>query len=525
MKTKLIAALIVGSFVLAGCGGGSGDTARDEEMRVADQERIDELVEQLEEAQDEAEQERLAREQAEAAEAQAQADRERLVQEAEERRQAAEERLAQSREERQSAGFGTSAGTLVVTPRYPGTENIPIPIPAVIKTPDIVSPSVVADDPWDMTTGSSSDGTYRDSVMIYSDVEMPTQVAFQDSTYNTGPKVVNAEGKIIAGYSIRRARTDVGGTLQDESPEHFPLTSLVPMTYKLIDRGSFDTEEKYNAALTACGADMPCQDAVRDLSWRNKEMYPLRYSVNDVTTATLGGASGIFRCESRVSTMACTVQNRGGGQLFFTGPWTFRPTVNSDDIVTAQVTVADQHFMWFGWWARENIATKEWSYAVGHGPAGSRVSSVSAVSGNATYTGSAIGRFAIDQPLDDTDQVGAFTAAARLSADFDENTLSGTLDTFMGDAVPTQTGDGIWTVHLRKGSISGGSASGTSAWSIGVLETTDNVDEGGSWSANFYSNLPANQRTGVMPYGVAGTFTAEHSGAANMIGAFGAHRE
>ena len=26
MKTKLIAALIVGSFVLAGCGGGSGDS-------------------------------------------------------------------------------------------------------------------------------------------------------------------------------------------------------------------------------------------------------------------------------------------------------------------------------------------------------------------------------------------------------------------------------------------------------------------------------------------------------------------
>ena len=62
MNTKLIAAVILGSLMLAGCGGGSGDTARDEEMRVADQERIDELEEQLEEALDEAEQERLARE-------------------------------------------------------------------------------------------------------------------------------------------------------------------------------------------------------------------------------------------------------------------------------------------------------------------------------------------------------------------------------------------------------------------------------------------------------------------------------
>ena len=182
--------------------------------------------------------------------------------------------------------------------------------------------------------------------------------------------------------------------------------------------------------------------------------------------------------------------------------------------------------MWFGWWAREQIGTKEWSYAVGHGPVGSRVSSVSAVSGPATYTGSAIGRFAIDQPLDDEDQVGAFTATATLTADFDANTLSGKLTSF-GGGVPSEaeSGAGAWTVNLRKGSISGGSASGTSAWSIGPEATTENVDEGGSWSANFYSNLPANQRTGVVPYGVAGTFSAEHSGAANMIGAFGAHKQ
>ena len=194
--------------------------------------------------------------------------------------------------------------------------------------------------------------------------------------------------------------------------------------------------------------------------------------------------------------------------------------------------VPDANYMWFGWWARQQIATKEWSYAVGHGPAGSRVSSVSAVSGTATYDGDAIGRFAIDDPLDDTDLVGSFTAVAELRADFNENTLSGTLDTFMlteddtddQSDLPAQSGDTRWTVHLRKGSISGGSASGTSAWSIGDPVTTDNVDEGGEWSGNFYSDLRANERAGVVPYGFAGTFTAEHTGAANMIGAFGAHR-
>ena len=46
-----------------------------------------------------------------------------------------------------------------------------------------------------------------------------------------------------------------------------------------------------------------------------------------------------------------------------------------------------------------------------------------------------------------------------------------------------------------------------------------------AWAASFYSDLPANQRTGVVPHGIAGTFTAEHSGIAKMIGAFGAHKQ
>ena len=89
MKTKLIAALIVGSFVLAGCGGGgSSDSAMDEEMQVADQERIDELEEQLEAAQEQARLEQAAREREQAAREQAEAEQERLEDEAEARRRA-----------------------------------------------------------------------------------------------------------------------------------------------------------------------------------------------------------------------------------------------------------------------------------------------------------------------------------------------------------------------------------------------------------------------------------------------------
>ena len=418
--------------------------------------------------------------------------------EAEKKAEAAEKRLSQSSEEHQFAGLGTSAGTLAVTPR-----NV---LAAIIGTPSIgVGTSGLAVGSWAVTTGSGSDGTYRDTVTVYSDVGAPTMVPFQDSDYNAGKRVVNAQGEIIAGYRISGARTDVGGS-------GFPATSTRPQTFQLVDRG-YDTQAQKDTAVTRCGADQTCIDAANALIVRDKDTHPLRYSV-DVTTATLGGAGGTFRCESSSSSSACTVQRRGTEQLFFTGPWSFRPTAADTD-----VTVDDEHFMWFGVWAREHVATRKWSFAVGHGPAGSRVSNVSAVSGSATYTGNAIGRFAIDRELGD-DEAGAFTATASLNADFNANTLSGQLTAF-GGGVPTgaESGDGAWTVHLRSGSISGGGARGTSAWSIGT-----DADEGGEWAASFYSQLPANQRTGVVPYGVAGTFTAEHSGIAKMIGAFGAHK-
>ena len=495
------------------------ETADAEQRADAAEEETADAEERADDAEDETADAEEARRTAEAAR-QAAA---RARQAAEERRQAAEERLNQSAEERQSAGFGTSAGTLVVTPRNAE--------PAVITTPDIgEGVTGTTQGNWAVTNGSTSDGTYRDEVTVYSDVGPDVPVPFQDSQYNAGRRVFDAEGEFVAGYPISGARTDVsdtGGLTQ------FPSTSAPPKTFNLEDRGYYETAAQQTAARTACSEVVACLEIVNGREVRNTETYPLRYSV-DVMGETLGDAAGIFRCESSSRSTACTVQNRGGDQLFFTGPWRFTPGTiampNEDQIVM----VPDGHYMWFGWWARQQIATKEWSYAVGHGPAGSRVSSVSAVSGTATYAGSAIGRFAIDDPLDDTDQVGRFKAEATLNADFDENTLSGTVSTFVlteddpadQNDLPDQgaTSAERWTVHLRKSSISGGSASGTSAWSIGNPVTTDNVDEGGEWSGNFYSDLPANQRAGVVPYGFAGTFTAEHTGAANMIGAFGAHK-
>ena len=521
---------------LAGCGGGDGQRVTDleKELEAAKQETqkakddaaqaaADAAKKARDDALAEAERKRLAdvaaaqqaaNQRAEQAQQQAEAEKRRAA-EAEEERKAAEERLRQSPQERQFAGFGSSAGTLSVTPRRGA---------ATIGTPDIASTTLGTSgtlgsaNGWDTTTGSASDGTYSDTVTIYSDVQASGTVPFKDSKYNANNAVFDAAEEFKKAISIRGQRMDTGnGDGACSGDDCFPTTSGPPDSFAYVDRGRL-TQAQYDVLSTEQQSDYDAEyDGTPTI--RDPDTHTLRYSVDVV--GTLGGAAGIFRCEASSTSSACTVQNRGGDGHFFSGPWSFTPGTIATPNADASVTVADEHFMWFGWWAREHLHTKEWSYAVGHGPAGSRVSSVSTVSGNATYNGTAIGRFVIDDPLDDTDVVGGFTATAVLNADFNANTLGGTLNTFAGD-VPTAAQSGgtdAWTVHLRKGSISGGSARGTSGWSIG----SDNADEGGSWSASFYSDLPANQRTGVVPYGVAGTFTAEHSGAAKMIGAFGAH--
>ena len=71
MKSKLImAAVIVGSFALAGCGGGGNDTAEmmstDPAPPTEEEERIAELEEDLEEAQEDADEANRLRQAAEA---------------------------------------------------------------------------------------------------------------------------------------------------------------------------------------------------------------------------------------------------------------------------------------------------------------------------------------------------------------------------------------------------------------------------------------------------------------------------
>ena len=183
------------------------------------------------------------------------------------------------------------------------------------------------------------------------------------------------------------------------------------------------------------------------------------------------------------------------------------------------VDVVDETYMYFGWWSRENLNPGQgetvWSFRAFHGGNDSRDENVDDVNGTATYSGPAVGYYAIYQPLGTQSGHGEFSATATLTADFDSatETLEGRIDQFSGHS--------DWFLTLKRGPIVSGATSVDTdgvTWSIGGIP-----HDGGEWEAAFYSNLASANRANVVPSGVAGTFEAEYSTVGRLIGAFGAH--
>ena len=274
---------------------------------------------------------------------------------------------------------------------------------------------------------------------------------------------------------------------------------------------------------------------------RDQDRYPLRW--NYEAGGTLQGASGTFTCASATvpSTDTCTVQNRGT-VFHFAGDWRFRPSS-----ATTPVSIPDANYMWFGWWGRETLTDGgAFAYTASHGCSLTgatvdkadcspvTVDNLAGVFGTATYRGTAVGQYAIYQPLGAQSGYGAFTATAELHANFDTDKVSGTIDEFSDhpDWVVTLKPGDINTTDGQTATVSiadDGDATnnnGPVSWSIGARAYDSDASD---WEATFYSNLPAADRTGVLPYGIAGIFYAEHglvesnTVVGKMIGAFGAH--
>ena len=498
----------------------------------------------------------------------AEADRDRSDQEAEDARQEANRAGARDAIrglgglDATAAPAGTVSDTAGVMASYRAAADVTT---APLVT--FASTTTGSDGRWFRTSLSNHDRANIDRLDVYSDVERLPNVPFKDSIYNsdetenfvdnmdqvTTSVVVNTEEEVVNWV-------DIDGNRDDAASSAFPRTSGGPVSRTRVDRGITKAEFDAQVADGANGItdtnmnsridvdELPDDTASilstlgitqqellqyvrRSRSFRNTDRYPLRW--NYEARGTLGGASGMYRCVSQMSG-ACTVQN-SGSHFVFSGPWSFQPSSAAQG-----VRVEDDVYMYFGWWSRQATANNAWSFATFHGPQTSRVepSEITGdndVSGTATYQGPAAGYYAVYQPASDAQSGhGAFSATATLTADFDSdpNTVEGRIDQFSGHS--------DWSLTLRSRDMrtdnSGDAAFGEDAdtdtvvWSIGGDPNDD--ENGGSWEANFYSNLVEDDprttgneelRNGVIPSGIAGTFTATYDDVGRLTGAFGAH--
>ena len=241
----------------------------------------------------------------------------------------------------------------------------------------------------------------------------------------------------------------------------------------------------------------------------------------DEITGTYAGAPGKYTCGTGCSSQV------GNGGVILTGSWTF-----AADAREPKFMGDDPRYAEFGWWLDEEAPGAKagaWYGLGGTGVAfaddngGITNAQITAASGSATYEGHAIGQVAFYNLLGEEANIGgAFTADAKLTADFGANAGAGSLK---GDITGFSVG-GVdvpeWSVELMEHAIAG----------VGVADDLDPAPKtkwtldgtaaaaAGDWSAAFYDK-PENEH---QPKGVAGGFVSHYGSDGRMVGAFGAER-
>ncbi len=244
------------------------------------------------------------------------------------------------------------------------------------------------------------------------------------------------------------------------------------------------------------------------------------------------GVSGTYSCTPGASAV-CAVRVAADGFELGTvpsainaawtagsGQWTFAPTNPSALVMEA----VDTAYASYGWWIHktENDQTYTASAFVDNKGAAPTAIDIGDLNGTATYVGGAAGKYALASSTGGTNDAGHFTARAMLEADFGDNTVTGTIDMFMG-------ADGMsrdWSVELKESMVGDTgpiSSDGTAAaagnqtvWTIGGNAAA----AAGSWAGS----LQEEGSDGV-PQVATGTFYSEYGTAGKMVGAFGANQQ
>ena len=235
------------------------------------------------------------------------------------------------------------------------------------------------------------------------------------------------------------------------------------------------------------------------------------------------GVAGTYYCTPTDANTNCSATVAASGFTLAGGTWTFKPT----NPKARFMETPDNDYASYGWWIHKsedgNTVTVS-AFAANKGTVAA-ASGITNLMGTATYSGGAAGKYALQSSTGGTNDSGHFTADATLSADFGDDTVSGTINNFKG-------ADGMsrnWSVALNEstvgntGAIAGDPATSGNTDAQMTVWTIDGTDAeaGGSWSGTLYEN---GNPSGV-PQIATGTFHSTYGTDGRMVGAFGANEE
>ena len=214
----------------------------------------------------------------------------------------------------------------------------------------------------------------------------------------------------------------------------------------------------------------------------------------------LGGTDGTFTCPDCGGTVGGNDDGDGkieghvtfsSGKPKFGDPakWEFK--VDTDKLTSNHERPQDETYLYFGFWESEpeeadGTPVFRWIHGGGHNGTGgtNALGSIADLTGTADYSGSAIGKYAIDKTKSGgTAKLGTFTATVALSASFDDrDMLSGRISSFKDDQGGSLSGALVLKGNdSNSASINGVEVSATT----GVTGKIDGVNVTGGWVATF----------------------------------------
>ena len=198
--------------------------------------------------------------------------------------------------------------------------------------------------------------------------------------------------------------------------------------------------------------------------------------------------------------------------------WTFTPSSLDAKVTSVDNTI----YASYGWWVHtaDNGDLIVSAFAADRGNV-TDATGITALRGTAKYMGGAAGQYTLRGTTGGANDAGDFTADATLDANFEDDTITGTIDNFIGEDGKSRD----WSVELKEASINDGGliardVADDTVWTVGGTA----AEASGEWSGSLQDN-----DAGGVPKIATGTFNSTYGTAegldGRMVGAFGAKKQ